>query len=379
MRMIKNFILYTLLLSLSASGCKENKKYFEIEGIFTGMPQQQLILERRGVSDVVAVDTVISNPDGSFSLRGPYDASTSALYTISINNIPIPLIVDNEKIKIKGQWNDLEHFSVSNSSATASLQKFTAGYEALNQDLTLLKMVMDSLVEHNGSDSIKLEVQRKGDAQQQKIADYVKNYADTSESMPLVFYITSIYLDPIDDAAYFKKLAVSLPERFKHQQLAVEFSDLLQTKQDVEAAKPQGPQVGYPAPDFTLHTPDNKQVSLSEFKQQYILVDFWASWCPPCRGENIYLVSTYNKFKDRNFTIISVSLDMDKGEWMKAIEEDRLSWTQVSDLKKWQSDAAVLYHIRSIPANFLIDPQGNIIARNLLGDDLSEFLERELP
>lgn len=379
MRMIKNFILYTLLLSLSASGCKENKKYFEIEGIFTGMPQQQLILERRGVSDVVAVDTVISNPDGSFSLRGPYDASTSALYTISINNIPIPLIVDNEKIKIKGQWNDLEHFSVSNSSATASLQKFTAGYEALNQDLTLLKMVMDSLVEHNGSDSIKLEVQRKGDAQQQKIADYVKNYADTSESMPLVFYITSIYLDPIDDAAYFKKLAVSLPERFKHQQLAVEFSDLLQTKQDVEAAKPQGPQVGYPAPDFTLHTPDNKQVSLSEFKQQYILVDFWASWCPPCRGENIYLVSTYNKFKDRNFTIISVSLDMDKGEWMKAIEEDRLSWTQVSDLKKWQSDAAVLYRIRSIPANFLIDPQGNIIARNLLGDDLSEFLERELP
>src|SRR5690606_22683255 len=116
MRMIKNFILYVLLLSLSASGCKENKKYFEIEGIFTGMPQQQLILERRGVSDVVAVDTVISRPDGSFSLRGAYDAGKPALYTISVHNMPLPLIVDHEKIKIKGHWNDLEHFTVTNSS-----------------------------------------------------------------------------------------------------------------------------------------------------------------------------------------------------------------------------------------------------------------------
>ncbi len=377
--MIKNFILYFLLFSLGGLSCKENKKYFEIEGIFTGMPQQQLILEKRGVSDVTAIDTAVSRPDGSFLLRGEYDEITPTLYTISVNNMPLPIIVDNEKIIIKGNWNNLEHFSITHSTATSSLQQFTRGYEALNNDLNALKMVMDSLAFHNGNDSVKLEVQRRGDAQQQKMTDYVKRFADTSKSMPLVFYITSIYLDPIDDAEYFKKLAAELPERFHHQDLAVEFSGLLQNKQNAEAAKPQGPQIGDTAPDFTLNDPDNEPVSLADYKNKYVLVDFWASWCPPCRGENIYLVSTYNQFKNRNFTILSVSLDVNKDDWVKAVKDDRLSWAQVSDLQKWQSAAAVQYRIRSIPANFLIDPKGNIIAKNLLGDELSEFLEHELP
>ncbi|WP_291909680.1 TlpA disulfide reductase family protein [Chitinophaga sp. CB10] len=132
--------------------------------------------------------------------------------------------------------------------------------------------------------------------------------------------------------------------------------------------------VGVPAEDFAQEDAKGQLVKLSSFKGKYVLVDFWASWCGPCRQENPNVVKAYNKYKDKNFTILGVSLDQDKDRWLRAITQDGLAWTQVSDLKGWGNEVAVQYGIQSIPSNFLIDPTGKIIARNLRGEALEAKL-----
>jgi peroxiredoxin len=144
-------------------------------------------------------------------------------------------------------------------------------------------------------------------------------------------------------------------------------------KQMAEAGKIP---VGSKAPDFTQHTPEGKAVSLSSFKGKYVLVDFWASWCAPCRAENPNVVKAYNKYKDKGFTVLGVSLDAEsaRAAWLKAIASDGITWTQISDLKGWKNEAAALYGVSSIPQNFLIDPNGVVIGKNLRGDDLQKKL-----
>jgi thiol-disulfide isomerase/thioredoxin len=138
--------------------------------------------------------------------------------------------------------------------------------------------------------------------------------------------------------------------------------------------------IGATAPDFTENDVKGVPVKLSSFRGKYVLLDFWASWCGPCREENPNVVKAYNKYKDKNFTILSVSLDKadDRNNWLAAIRNDGLIWTQVSDLKFWDNAAAQLYYVTSIPANFLIDPAGKIIARDLRGEDLENKLAEVL-
>ncbi|TWR24025.1 AhpC/TSA family protein [Mucilaginibacter pallidiroseus] len=138
--------------------------------------------------------------------------------------------------------------------------------------------------------------------------------------------------------------------------------------------------IGAQAPDFIQNDVNGVPVKLSSFRGKYVLIDFWASWCGPCRQENPNVVRNFNKYKGKNFTILGVSLDKESGKaaWLAAIKNDGLTWTQVSDLKYWNNMVAGLYGVQSIPQNFLIDPQGKIVAKNLRGDDLDAKLEQLL-
>lgn len=170
------------------------------------------------------------------------------------------------------------------------------------------------------------------------------------------------------DYADIAPLFNGLSESVKETEAGKKFAERLPVLKSVA--------IGATAPEFAEADTSGKMVSLSSFRGKYVLVDFWASWCGPCRHENPNVVKAYNHYKDQNFTIVGVSLDQPNGRqrWLDAIHHDGLDWTQVSDLKFWNNKAAVLYGVRGIPANFLIDPNGKIIAKNLRGNDLEDKL-----
>jgi peroxiredoxin len=136
----------------------------------------------------------------------------------------------------------------------------------------------------------------------------------------------------------------------------------------------KGTTVGYTATNFSQNTPDGKKVSLTDFRGKYVLIDFWASWCRPCRAENPNVVAAYNRFKDKGFTVLGVSMDSNKDPWLAAIQQDNLTWTHVSDLKGWGNEVGKIYGVTGIPQNFLIDKEGKIVAKDLRGVALDEKL-----
>jgi peroxiredoxin len=153
----------------------------------------------------------------------------------------------------------------------------------------------------------------------------------------------------------------------------------LQGNSNIKAANKRinairGTMVGYKANDFSQSTPDGKPLKLSDFKGKYVLIDFWASWCRPCRMENPNVVAAYTRFKDKGFTVLGVSMDSNKDAWLAAIKADNLAWPHVSDLKGWGNEVGILYGVKGIPQNFLIDKEGKIVAKNLRGPDLDQKL-----
>ena len=132
--------------------------------------------------------------------------------------------------------------------------------------------------------------------------------------------------------------------------------------------------IGKPAPEFSANDVNGKPIALSSFKGKYVLIDFWASWCGPCRQENPNVVKAYHRFHDKGFDIFGVSLDRDKVKWLEAINKDGLDWTQVSDLKGWESASVSLYGVQGIPMNYLLDKNGIIVAKGLRGDELENKL-----
>ena len=164
--------------------------------------------------------------------------------------------------------------------------------------------------------------------------------------------------------------------------VAIAATGFIRAKQDKGSKGgdiPVGLNVGERAPEIALNDPNDKLIKLSSLKGKVVLIDFWASWCMPCRMENPNVVSAYNQFKGKNFTILGVSLDKDKSDWLQAIADDQLHWNQVSDLKFWNSKAVEVFKFDGIPYNILIDPAGKVIAESLRGEELESKLKEVIP
>ncbi|WP_310397346.1 TlpA disulfide reductase family protein [Hymenobacter sp.] len=207
------------------------------------------------------------------------------------------------------------------------------------------------------------------EAAQQKIrADYIKTHPDARFSLVVLQDLGGSTPDVGLYAALYQGLSAAVRSSPRGQRI----SEQIERRRKVA--------VGAIAPDFTQNTPDNVPVKLSSLRGKYVLIDFWASWCGPCRQENPNLVKAFNTYKDRGFTVLGVSLDQENGReaWVKAIQKDNLTWTHVSDLKSWNNAVAQEYSVQAVPQNFLLDPSGKIVAVNLRGEELRSTLGKLL-
>jgi peroxiredoxin len=246
--------------------------------------------------------------------------------------------------------------------------------KAFNEKVAVINSKRASLIaqqQQGAADSLIRAGEADFNAYVNATEDYLLKYADTTKSPSVALYIVGPLLRTQLEAERFEPVMTSMSKRFNDhpmvQKVVKEYFGYMQ--QQKSALK-----LGQPAPDFTLPDPDGKMISLSSLKGKYVLVDFWAAWCGPCRQENPNVVAAYKQYSNKNFTILGVSLDKAKEPWLKAIKDDQLTWTHVSDLKYWESIVVPMYNIQGIPFNVLLDPQGNIIATNLRGTSLQAKL-----
>jgi len=300
-------------------------------------------------------------------LRG--SVSTPDLYTLKISDVRggIQIFLDNSNIKVVAFPNDLAGAEVTGSATHNDL----AGFNKLSK--TLMGQLRKLDAEFSDAEKAKKTAEmRKIDNQMEKLKDKM-----IDEKLD---YIKGISKSPVAPYLLFRNL-ISIQDPSKVEKLLNGFDPSLADYKYVKMVKEslslmKRTAVGQVAPDFTQNDPEDKPVKLSDFRGQYVLIDFWASWCSPCRQENPNVVSAFNKYKDKNFTILGVSLDRDKAAWIKAIKEDKLTWTHVSDVKYWDNEVAKMYGIGSIPANLLLDKDGKIIGKNLRGEKLEEALAK---
>ncbi|NBC83356.1 MAG: redoxin domain-containing protein [Bacteroidetes bacterium] len=380
-------ILYILPILLLLS-CVDKPREFTIKGTIKDAREgMSVILTELRTDEPALIDSVKTNSAGEFTLKGI--AEHVAFYKLSSTGRDyITLIVKpGDDIEVIAQADQLgKDYIVYGSEDSKLVNKLTARQQETMQKISELGNIYQENLrtrEREISD-IKMELNKH----YQTIVEEHKKFSIQfiQENSGSLASLMALYqslgprktvFNPVEDLQYFKMVDSTLrqeyPESEPVKNLNAEITRITEYAES-QAHKEQQLAQGKVPPDIALPNPDGDTITLSSLQGKYVLLDFWASWCKPCRVENPNLVENYNEFKEQGLTIYQVSLDKSREEWIKAIQKDNLDWYHVSDLKFWSSPVVNAYGITGIPANFLLNPQGEIIAKDLRGPQLEAKL-----
>ena len=379
--MKKLFAAACMAAILFSCNNKNDKGQFTLTGELKALPDQKIYLEQLYFSDKQpeVLDTAeIKN--GKFTLTAL--APEEALFRIRTQEGANTFFINEENnISFSGTSISQEPINGSFSGpANSSLKKLTQYLDSISLLISNKNRLVTEFAKSGvkQTDSTFMAIGNELNSLTENAKKFSLAYADTAKSPVVALFAAT--MAPVELAKFEEPLA-KLAKRFpNHKGIA---DALAYVKK--QAAQPQTqtqpgkvPTVGDMAPELTMNDVNDKPFSLSQLRGKYVLIDFWASWCGPCRGENPNVVAAFNQFKDKNFTVLGVSLDKNKQAWIDAIKEDKLTWQHISDLKYWSSAAAPLYGFDGIPYNVLIDPQGKIIATNLRENALQSKLAEVL-
>ncbi|MFA6262025.1 MAG: TlpA disulfide reductase family protein [Bacteroidia bacterium] len=366
---MRNFFLAFIALFLYGACSKETERSgFVVRGTLKNATEKRITLNELTPKGLILLDTATLGADGSFELTGKVTEKTFCVINMASGSVV--LVIDTaSEIAVSLDAKTPDVYGINGSDESEELRQLL---QINSTYIRQVKQIEDRYASY-GNDvpppSVQDQIRKDYDsvmlARKAELQQYVLQHTQS-----IVAYFATNFLMPESDFAFMETVDKTLYNRFNQSRYAREHH--------ARVEKLRRTAEGQAAPDIVLPDPYGKTIALSALRGKYILVDFWASWCRPCREESPNLVKLYNRFKTYGFDILSVSLDDNREAWTKAINDDGLLWNHVSDLKKWNSSVVEQYSIEGIPFTLLLNKDGLIIGKNLRGEALSKRVEEAI-